>query len=258
MRRKFIDLNVIVDELIHNEAHLAHLVKLLHGLGFHGAALSVSAPSKLSLLKEAIRRLPKDIELFTRLDITTESTAQLLKLLSKFRRSAEVICVHCVNGRIASLAARDRRVDLISFDPLSHVGFLPSHASLAKEQGQAVLEIPFWSVLGTRNPLVWERVHRWIRIARDYSLPIVLSSGANNIWRLRAPKDMSALLVLLGLTKEEALDSISSIPYRIISRNMHKLQESFVAPGIKVTGRGEPYEIQEKIRGIQNYKPPEP
>ena len=63
------------------------------------------------------------------------------------------------------------------------------------------------------------------------------SSWASSPYGLRAPRDMAALLMLVGLDPSEALKAVSKTPMEIVERNREKLSPSYVMPGVRVVGR---------------------
>ena len=74
--------------------------------------------------------------------------------------------------------------------------------------------------------------------AKDYCVPVVVSSGAANPLHLRKPMELAALATLFDLDKPAALDAVSKVPLTIVRRNREKLSPSFVAPGIRIIREG--------------------
>jgi RNase P/RNase MRP subunit p30 len=97
-------------------------------------------------------------------------------------------------------------------------------------------------------PLIYLRGYRRIRliskmreetlIAEKFGVPIVLSSGANDVRLLRKPEDYASLGFLFGLEIDAARRAISESPREIIERNRRKLSSNYVAPGVYVIRRG--------------------
>ncbi|MEM4704770.1 MAG: hypothetical protein QXJ02_06865, partial [Candidatus Bathyarchaeia archaeon] len=61
---------------------------------------------------------------------------------------------------------------------------------------------------------------------------------ASDRWLLRKPLEVAALAGLFDMTREEALNAVSSNPLNMVSRNRAKLSPRFVAPGIRVIRKG--------------------
>jgi RNase P/RNase MRP subunit p30 len=77
-----------------------------------------------------------------------------------------------------------------------------------------------------------------IAIAREFHVPIVVSSGVSAEMQLRRPRELAALAFLFGLDEISALEAVSQNPVAIIKRNREKLNHGFVAPGIRIVKEG--------------------
>jgi ribonuclease P/MRP protein subunit RPP1 len=81
-------------------------------------------------------------------------------------------------------------------------------------------------------------LRREVAIAREFHVPIVVSSDAAEERLLRKPREMAALAFLFGLDEVSALEAVSHAPVAIVKRNREKLSADFVAPGIRVVKEG--------------------
>jgi RNase P/RNase MRP subunit p30 len=81
-------------------------------------------------------------------------------------------------------------------------------------------------------------LRREVAIAREFRIPIIVSSGAAETKLMRMPHDMASLTFLFGLDEASALDTVSTNPAAIVKRNREKLSSRFVAPGITVLKEG--------------------
>ena len=81
-------------------------------------------------------------------------------------------------------------------------------------------------------------LRREASIARDFGVPVVVSSGAASGFLLRKPLELAAFTGLFGLGEVEGLDAVSANPVQIVERNRLKLSRGFVAPGIRVVKEG--------------------
>jgi ribonuclease P/MRP protein subunit RPP1 len=182
------------------------------------------------------------IDLATRVDIKPKNDNDLTHQLRKLRRKFEVICVICENKDVARQAAKDRRVDLLNFPSLDFRKrfFDRAEAELASNS-LAALEIDIKPLLILEGPArvrLLSSLRRETSIAREFHVPIVVSSGATNEMLLRKPRELAALATLFDLSETSALEAISQNPMSIVKRNRQKLDSKFVAPGIRVIKEG--------------------
>jgi ribonuclease P/MRP protein subunit RPP1 len=182
------------------------------------------------------------IDLASRVDIKPKTHYDLTHQLRKLRRKFEVICVTCENKDVARQAAKDRRVDLLNFPSLDFRKrfFDRAEAELASNS-LAALEIdtkPMLVLEGPSRVRLLSSLRREASIAREFHVPIVVSSGVTNETLLRKPRELAALASLFDLSETSALDAISQNPMSIVKRNRQKLSSKFVAPGIRVIKEG--------------------
>jgi RNase P/RNase MRP subunit p30 len=143
-----------------------------------------------------------------------------------------VVGVKCVNARVATVASRDRRVDVVFFDPVMHnVRFNHSLARLL----HGALEVNLIASLLTLTDVgILFRLRKAIAIAQEHHVKVVLSSGARNGEMVRAPLQLSAIASTLGLSETASVAGVSSIPLSIITENVKKRKPENVEEGVKI------------------------
>lgn len=182
------------------------------------------------------------LDLVSRVDLRPRSANDLLRSLRMLRRRFEVIAVLCGSKNVARQAAKDRRVDLLSFTSLEWRGrFFDLAEGKLTSGALAALEVDVKPLLTLEGPMrtrLLSSLRRETRIAKHFHIPIVISSGVSDSLLLRKPMEMAALAGLFDLDGEAVLDGVSVNPSSIVKRNRAKLSERFVAPGIRVVRKG--------------------
>jgi RNase P/RNase MRP subunit p30 len=178
----------------------------------------------------------------SRVDLRPRTQDELLRQLRRLRRKFEVVCVSCESKAVARQAAKDHRVDLVSFPLLDFRRrfFDRSEAELACS-GLAALEVDVKPLLVLEGPVrvrLLSSLRREAAIAREFHVPVVVSSGVAREILLRKPREMAALAFLFGLDEVSALEAVSQSANVIVERNREKLSSGFVAPGIRVVKEG--------------------
>jgi len=238
--KKFADLHLCPS--FRNMDALKGMINTAFRLGYH--FLGMSLPPKIS--EGEIRELREicstaGANLVTRVDLTPKTSRDLLNQLRHFRRRFEVVAVTCLSKAVARQAAKDRRVDLLSFPADPRKRFFDTAEGELASKALAALEIDMASILSFQG---FSRVHllsrlRWeVEIAKRFKVPLVISSGADNEYLLRAPHDFAALASLFDLPLSSALNSLSEGPQSIVERNRLKLSPGYVAPGVRVIKEG--------------------
>jgi RNase P/RNase MRP subunit p30 len=241
MKRTFADLHLRA-----NPKDPQQIQKLIHKaaeLGYTQVAVPLSPetrPDDIRQIKTAATHAGLDF--VSRVDLHPCSQDELLGLLRKLRRRFELICVLCETKDVARQAAKDHRVDLLSFPLLDYRCrfFDRAEAELAS-CGSAGFEVdvkPLLVLAGPARVRFLSNLRREVAIAMEFRLPLVVSSGASESILLRKPREMAALGFLFRLQGDLALDAVSKTPAALVGRNRGKLAAGFVAPGIRVVKQG--------------------
>jgi len=234
---KFIDLHLCVPfkdveqqrKLIFNASEL--------GYSLVGIPLP---PNVSSDVVENLHKLCNEagLNFVTRIDLAPRTPRELLEDLRRLRRKFEIVSVLCGSKPVARQAAKDRRVDLLSFSATKprYRFFDRAEAELASKS-LASFEIdlaPFLSLESFSRTRLITSLRKELNIARSFQVPIVISSGATKEFLLRKPHDYAALMFLFDLDSPLALNALSKAPLAIVNRNRQKLSSEFVAPGLRV------------------------
>jgi RNase P/RNase MRP subunit p30 len=182
------------------------------------------------------------LDFVSRVDLRPRGSDELMRQLRRLRRRFEVVSVACESKVVARQAAKDRRVDLLSFPLLDFRRrfFDRAEAELARG-GLAGLEVDVKPLLvlegaGRVRLLSWLR--REVAVARGFGVPVMVSSGVSGELLLRKPREMAALGFLFGLDEVSGLDAVSRSPVALVEHNREKLSGGFVAPGVRVVREG--------------------
>lgn len=241
MKRCFCDLHLRVDPK--ETQATQQIIEKAAKFGYSNISIAFSRQideSQISNLKATCKQTGLDF--VVRADFKPRNQEDLMRFLRKFRRKLEVICIICEDKEIARSAAKDNRVDLINFPNLDyHRRFFDRAEAELASCSQTALEIDVKSLLVLEGPprvRLLSSLRREVALAKEFKVPVVLSSGVGEARFLRMPRDLASLAYLFGLNEVEALDAVSVNPLRIVRANREKIGLSFVAPGIRVVKEG--------------------
>jgi len=238
--RRFVDLHLCPSPKNLDQAEAMIIKSSELGYRLVGIPLPPSATQdEISLLQETCK--DAKIDFVARVDFSPKTPGELLHDLRRFRRKFEVISVACTSKSVARQAAKDRRVDLLSFPATDiHKRFFDhAEAELASKalSGLEIEMAPLLSLSGYSRIRLLSRLRREVAIAKRFSVPVVISSGATNEYLMRSPNDYAALATLFDMPMPYALRALSEDPIVIVERNREKLSPDYVAPGIRVVRR---------------------
>ncbi len=241
MRKIFADLHLRLN--VKDHATVLRVITKAAALGYRLVATPFSPETRedeVAKLKAVCSEA--EIDFASRIDLRPRTQNELTYQLRRLRRKFEVICVNCENKEVARQAAKDHRVDLLNFPLLDFRRrfFDRAEAELASSS-LAALEIDVKPLLVLEGPArvrFLSCLRREAAIAKEFHVPIIVSSGVAEAKLLRRPREMAALTFLFGLDEVSALKAVAQEPVAIVKRNREKLSSKFVAPGIRVIKEG--------------------
>lgn len=252
MGRKFVDLHVFSNLSI-GSSPISEIVKMASDMGFKYIGIADFNKNNIDTIKD-VKKLFNDygLDMVSRIDLSPNNVEELKRDLRFLRNKIEIIAVFCGNLSVARFAARDGRVDILMFSYTDWKSnfFDVSEAKLAVEN-EAAYEINIANLI--RCPNVNERIKMMriisenIRIALKYNVPVIISSGAKNVFELREPRAMASIATLLGISEFDALRCLSDIPLNLITNNRDKLCGKLLYKGVKLLGKvGDNSEVKKK------------
>jgi RNase P/RNase MRP subunit p30 len=189
------------------------------------------------LMRDRVKKLScifreQGIETALRADLTSTNRADLLRLLRRFRSSYDIISVKCMNANVATVACRDRRVDVIFFDSVNpRVRFNHSFANVLR----GTFELNLSSIFTAKNQdLVLSRIAKEASVARQHGTSVVLSSGCTSPSMVRSPSQVASIASMLGLSAEQSRLGSTVVPYSIIEHNIFRRSSEYVEEGVRI------------------------
>ena len=240
MKRTYADLHLCPN--LKNPKQTENMIKKSRKLGYHLIAI----PLPLSSVEEEVewlRRMCKEakIDFVSRVDLKPKTSRELLKDLRGLRRKVEIIAVTCESKQVARQAAKDHRVDILSFPTELRKRFFDRAEAELASKTTVSLEVdvkPLITLKGKPRIRLLSALRRETAIAKSFQVPVILSSGATEESLMRKPRELAALASLFDMDASSAIEATSSNPTSIVKRNRSKLSSNFVAPGIRIVRRG--------------------
>jgi ribonuclease P/MRP protein subunit RPP1 len=96
------------------------------------------------------------------------------------------------------------------------------------------------SCYGVVRAQVMGRMRQNIKLARKYKTPIILTSGAQNRFGMRAPQDLYSLGVSLGMDPGTAGKAVSEYPEMLIKKSCDRRNSNILLAGLEVVSWGAP------------------
>ncbi len=220
------------------ENTVEELSSLSRHLGYSGIALANHSDKPLQ--SKPVQDLTSGFEVFKGIELVEENPSKLHGLIGKFRKSVDVLIVHGGSETVNRAALENPRVDILNhpaFDRSS--GLNQVLAKAAAENGVSIgLTLrPILHSKGSRRIRLLSDLRANLDLARKYDVSLVLSSDSMSCFDLRSPMETLALAEICGLEEEEALEAMSTVPEKILSKN--RPEPGFIREGVDVLEEGD-------------------
>lgn len=198
-------------------------------LGFAGIiVMSINGSGDLQGL-DAAHRIG-GISVISGVEVIPKDPRNLKGRISSLRDRYPFLAVHATSEPVLHMALDDPRVDLVV-----NSGFrltVPEARSAKRNQVALAIDLqPMIRLRGVSRSR-WLDLQRYnVRVARKFNIRMMITASPRSHLDLRAPREMVAMAQILGLSREEALESLR-LPGMILDMN----QRRWASPGVEVLG----------------------
>ncbi len=209
------------------------LVSLARYFGYSGITLA-NHSDKLPDKKPELPSI-EGFEVVRGIELVEENPSKLHSLIGKFRNSVDVLIVHGGSEAVNRAALENARVDILNhpaFDRSSGLNQVLAKAAAENGVSIGITLRPLLHSRGSRRIRLLSDLKANLDLARKYEVSLVLCSDAMSCFDLRSPMETLALAEICGLEEDEALDAISTVPERILTKN--RPGPGYVREGIEV------------------------
>jgi ribonuclease P/MRP protein subunit RPP1 len=220
------------------ENTVEELTALATHFGYSGIALA-NHSDKVPESKPVLDSI-NGFELFRGIELVEENPSKLQGLIGKFRKSVDVLIVHGGSETANRAALENPKVDILNHPALEKSCGLNQVLAKAAAENDVAIGImmrPFLHSRGARRIRLLSDLRATLDLVRKYDVSIVLAGGAMSRFDLRAPMEMLSLAEICGFEEEEALEAISTVPEKILSKNRHA--PGYIREGIEVLEEGD-------------------
>mgnify|MGYP000879207479 FL=1 len=220
------------------ENTIEQLSTLARHLGYSGIALA-NHSDKLPQ-SQPVLPTTNEFEVFKGIELVEENPSKLHGLIGKFRKSVDVLIVHGGSETINRAALENPRVDILNHPAFDKSNGLNQVLAKAAAENDVAIGLTLRSLLHSRGPRrvrLLSDLRANLDLARKYDVSLLLSSDAMSCFDLRSPMETLALAEICGLEEGEAIEAITTVPERIISRNLPG--PGYIREGIEVLEEGD-------------------
>ena len=197
-----------------NSMEFNRLQKLASSLGFRGIAVESSK-------RDELKQTDESLEIFRRFTFSPRTAARLRFHVNKYLKQTDLLVIHGRTKPIWLTAAEISNVHMIMLKDVEDFLVIDSQvARVMAKQGKAV-EIclnKLLTVSGSVRSRLMRAMGNAVKHLVRANCSLILTSGAQHLYELRAPKDMEALSFLASVPEELAIKSMNQYPIALISQ----------------------------------------
>ncbi len=195
-----------------------------------------------SELKQRISKI-STLNIYYRINLRPKSLNDLKKRIQPYNNFSDIISVESMDKNIQIQAAKDSRVDIISFSDQNVIKTIsPGIISLTK-QNRSFIEFSLAPIM-TRNQAVQSRylrsLYRAVQLAVQLKVNYIISGNFDDIFKLRHPRALiSVCHTLLGIPLLSAKKAFSENVLTLINRVQARQDKNIIESGVKLLNEGD-------------------
>jgi ribonuclease P/MRP protein subunit RPP1 len=216
------------------------LVRGLEKLGYRGVALVCYSGEyeEHSHLMDSLKNFSDipDFRIQIGVEIQAKNPQDLKKKVQRFRKKADVILVHGGDVKINRAATEDPRVDILCHAYRNRWDSGINHVLAAKAaENRVAMEINLKYLLMNRpnqRNRILSQFRQIVKLQRKFKFPVIITSDARSLYDIRDPRDLVALSTCFGMTREEAIHALSTVPQEIMERD--RVRDQVIVSGARL------------------------
>lgn len=195
-----------------------------------------------SELKQRISKI-STLNLYYRINLRPNSLNDLKKRIQPYNNFSDIISVESMDKNIQIQAAKDSRVDIISFSDQNVIKTIsPGIISLTK-QNRSFIEFSLAPIMA-RNQVIQSKylrsLYRAVQLAVQLKVNYIISGNFDDLFKLRHPRALiSVCHTLLGIPLLSAKKVFSENVLTLINRVQARQDKNIIESGVKLFNEGE-------------------
>ena len=187
-------------------------------------------------------RLETKINIFYRINLRLSNLEDFKRKIRYFNNFSEILSIESLNKGVQLQAARDSRVDIISFSKPEVIKTLtPGVISLIK-QNNSFLEFslaPLMEKNKANQSKNFRNLYRYIQLALKLKVNCLISGDFSDIYDFRNPRALISIChTLLGIPLDRAKDIYRINPILLLER-VKKRNSNNIEPEVRIIRGGE-------------------
>ena len=190
-----------------------------------------------SIVKTKINNLTS-INLNYRINIKPKNLKDYQVSLNSVGRSPDVVSIETDKKEIQIKAAKDSRVDLISFSVIETMKTLSNGVISLIKQNNSFIEISLVNIMEGNKSLQsknFREIYKTIDLVRSLKGNLIISGNFADPYEFRHPRSLVSIChTLFGMSLAEAKKTFNSNVKLLLERARNRSNHSFIEEGIRI------------------------
>lgn len=187
-------------------------------------------------LKERLKN-ETGMNLFYRFNLHANTVNEYKKKIKKFIKFPEILSIESSNKDVQILAARDSRVDIVSFSDQNNLRTLtPGIVSLVK-QNKSFIEFSLSHLMiknKSKQSKNFRSLYRALQLVMKFKPNYIISGNFKNLFDFRHPRALISICnTLLDIPLDEAKKIFKDNPRKLIKRVQKRKNDDIFEEGVK-------------------------
>ena len=183
------------------------------------------------------------INIFFRLNLIPQSLNELKSLIKNYNKFPFILSVESLDKQVQIHAARDSRVDILSFSNQNILKSLTSGVISLIKQNNSFIEFSLDSIM-IRNKAIQSRnlrnLYKFMHQALNTNANYIISGNFTELFDLRHPRSLVSICnSILEIPLDKAIKGFKNNPILLIERVQKRKDESIIESGVKLIEEGE-------------------
>ena len=218
------------------ETSLDQIVSTAETLEYSGICILATSDNIERLDK--LKSIKTDVKLYKGVLIQAKDANELKKLVDKFREKIDIVIVAGGDYSINRAACENPKVDILAHPEKGrNDNGLDEPCLNSAKKNSVAIEVNFREILhsyrGLRSRSL-RNITKNIHLCEAFKVPMILTSGAQSVWDMRAPREVIAIVSMLGMNLGRAFSLMTIIPEKIIDINKKKLEGETITEGVEI------------------------
>ncbi|MFX1390404.1 MAG: RNase P subunit p30 family protein [Promethearchaeota archaeon] len=188
-------------------------------------------------IKYKIEGQNPEFNLFYRINLKVNNPEDFKKLIKKFNKFHDILSIESLSKEVQLQAARDSRVDIISFSNQDIIKTLtPGVVSLSK-QNNSFIEFSLAPIMVNNKAIQsknFRNLYKFVQLAFKFNSNCIISGNFDEIYDLRHPRALISIChSLLGISLVDAKKIFTINPLSLLERVKKRSNTNF-DPDVKL------------------------